>query len=178
MLFGTLVPNLILLPCALAQIERVIPKKKKYCQYMNMVPLTHQQQGRHAELFFPVVMMNCAEWAIWFLLGSMAHIFYITCQFLRYNIWPMSRAGIFSSKHYSSFTQSDNIKSQNKITKIIHSRNKCFIFCWEPLDFQIFSYSFIHSRFWVLVSYDRLHVNQILISWIFHAFLPIVYWSD
>lgn len=83
--------------------------------------------------------------------GIKAHIFYITCLFLRYNFWALSRAGIiFSSKYHSSFTQSDNAKSQNKIAKNIHSSNKCLIRCWEPLDLRIFSNSFIHESVFCL----------------------------
>lgn len=80
---------------------------------MNMMPLTHHEQGRHAELFFPVLMMNCADWAIQFLLGPMAHIFYVARQDLRYNFW--SRVDIFFLKeNCSQFTQIDNTKSKIK----------------------------------------------------------------
>jgi len=43
------------------RIERVIPKKKKVLSVYEYELLTHPEQGRHAELFFPVLMMNCAD---------------------------------------------------------------------------------------------------------------------
>lgn len=120
---------------------------------MNMMPLTHHEQSRHAELFFPVVMMNSADWAIWFLLGPMAHIFlYIACQDLSYNFchWVGRGHFFFSFKTMQLFHSKWQYWKQNAITKSICSGHKCLISCWETFDLLIISNCFIHES--VLVS--------------------------
>ena len=144
-----------------------------------MMPLTHHEQSRHAELFFPVVMMNCADRAIWVLLGPMAHIFlYIACQDLSYNFchWVGRGHFFFSFKKMQLFHSKWQYSRQNEITKRICSSHKCLISCWEPFDLLIISSSFIHESVLVSLYYDWPHVNQIRTSCILHAFLSTAFW--
>lgn len=112
---------------------------------MNMMPLT-QEQSRHAELFFPVVMMNCADWATWFLLGPMAHIFLSSLPGFKIKLggWGywVGLAFFFSFKNCSYFPQNNHTKSKIKLLGA-QTVAKCLISCWETLKPLIISNSII-----------------------------------